>query len=117
MRQICSHPALIQEDGVALVHPDDTDESVSAETKDELSRAMNLVSAEFVAKMKYKLKEIALTRIEAEKESLDSAVEEEVRYFVRDPALSSDISSIGMPSLYGLLHRRRGHALCPYFLP
>ena len=56
------------------------DESVSAETRDELSRAMNLVSTEFVAKMKHKLKEIALRRMEAEKESLDAAVEEEVRY-------------------------------------
>ena len=80
LRQICSHPALIQEDGVALVHPNEMDESVSAETRDELSRAMNLVSTEFVAKMKHKLKEIALRRMEAEKESLDAAVEEEVRY-------------------------------------
>ena len=100
LRQICSHPALIQEDGVALVHPNDMDESVSAGTKDELSRAMNLVSAEFVAKMKHKLKEIALRRIETEKESLDATVEEEVRHVSRDQALSFDIFDRNVRSVW-----------------
>lgn len=67
------------------------DESVSAETRDELSRARDLVSAEFVAKMKHKLKEITLRRIEAEKESIDAVVEEEVRYVCSRPMLSSEV--------------------------
>lgn len=78
LRQTCSHPALIQEDGVALIGPDELDETLSPEARDELSRARELVSPDFVAKMKQKLKETALRRIEAEKESVDAVIEDEV---------------------------------------
>jgi SNF2 family DNA or RNA helicase len=77
LRQICSHPALIQEGETALVTPDEMDESIATEIRDELSRARNLVGSEFVAKMKFKLKETALRRIEAEKASVDAEVEDE----------------------------------------
>jgi SNF2 family DNA or RNA helicase len=56
LRQICSHPALIQEGEAALIAPDEMDESITPEIRDELSRARNLVGLEFVAKMKLKLK-------------------------------------------------------------
>ena len=67
LRQICSHPSLIQEDGVAFVHPDDVDSS-KAELATELSRARRLVSHEFVTKMKEKFREMTLKRMAAEKE-------------------------------------------------
>ena len=67
LRQICSHPSLIQEDGVAFVHPDDVDSS-KAELATELSRARRLVSPEFVTKMKEKFREMTLKRMAAEKE-------------------------------------------------
>lgn len=77
LRQICSHPALIQEGETALVSPDEMDETITPKTRDELSRARSLVGLEFVAKMKMKLKETALRRIEAEKASVDAEVEDE----------------------------------------
>ncbi|KAF7976186.1 hypothetical protein HWV62_7352 [Athelia sp. TMB] len=77
LRQICSHPALIQEDGVALTGPDDMDETLSPEAHGELSRATALVGPEFVARMKYKLKELTLRRMEAEKLSVDATIEDE----------------------------------------
>ena len=67
LRQICSHPSLIQEDGVAFVHPDEVDSS-KAELATELSRARRLVSHEFVTKMKEKFREMTLKRMAAEKE-------------------------------------------------
>ncbi|KAL0958396.1 hypothetical protein HGRIS_000537 [Hohenbuehelia grisea] len=76
LRQICSHPSLIQEDGSAFVHPDELDND-KAEVRQELSRARYLVSIEFVAKVKTQFKEAALKRIEAEKESADATVEDE----------------------------------------
>jgi SNF2 family DNA or RNA helicase len=77
LRQICSHPALIQEGEAALIAPDEMDDLIAPETRDELSRARNLVGLEFVAKMKLKLKETALRRMEAEKTSVDAEVEDE----------------------------------------
>lgn len=77
LRQICSHPALIQEGEAALVTPEELDESVTPEIRGELFRARNLVGSEFVAKMKLKLKDTALRRMEAEKASVDAAVEDE----------------------------------------
>lgn len=67
LRQICSHPSLIQEDGVAFVHPDEVDSS-KPELATELSRARRLVSHEFVTKMKKKFREMTLQRMAAEKE-------------------------------------------------
>lgn len=63
LRQCCSHPALIQEEGVAFVAPDELDDAGRV-----LKRARDLVSPEFVANLKAKFKAIALERIEAEKE-------------------------------------------------
>lgn len=77
LRQICSHPALIQENGVALAGPDELDETLSPATRGELSRAAALVGPEFVAKMKFKLKELTLRRMEAEKASVDAVIEDE----------------------------------------
>lgn len=77
LRQVCSHPALIQEDGVALVGPEGSDESATADINGDLNRAETLVGMEFVKKMKHKLKELTLRRIEAEKASVDAEIEEE----------------------------------------
>ncbi|PPQ82538.1 hypothetical protein CVT25_007147 [Psilocybe cyanescens] len=75
LRQVCSHPSLIQEDGVAFVNPDEAD--VKPEFSTELTRARRLVSPEFVAKMKERFLQDALARIEAEKNSADATIEEE----------------------------------------
>lgn len=69
LRQICSHPSLIQEDGAAYMAPDEVDDG-NAEVCTELTRARKLVSSEFVSKMKAKLKASALERMAAEKEVL-----------------------------------------------
>lgn len=77
LRQICSHPALIQEGSAALVRPDEEDEFSTPEIHEELFRARDLVGQEFVDKMKQKLMEITLRRMEAEKESVDAVAEPE----------------------------------------
>jgi SNF2 family DNA or RNA helicase len=68
LRQICSHPSLIQEDGVAFVAPDEADDNSMPELSTELTRARRLVSSEFVVAMKSKFKALAIQRMEAEKE-------------------------------------------------
>jgi SNF2 family DNA or RNA helicase len=69
LRQICSHPSLIQEDGVAFIGPDEVeDDNVKPELRGELARARQLVSPDFVKKMKDELKQVALRRIAAEQE-------------------------------------------------
>lgn len=69
LRQICSHPALIQENAEAfIIQDDDCDEGAPAEARTELARARELVSGDFVARMKYKRREIALKRMDAEKQ-------------------------------------------------
>ncbi|KDR76486.1 hypothetical protein GALMADRAFT_246858 [Galerina marginata CBS 339.88] len=75
LRQICSHPSLIQEDGVAFVHPDEA--KVKPEFATEMTRARRLVSPEFVIKLKEKFLQDARTRMEAEKESANASIEEE----------------------------------------
>ncbi|KAF8633893.1 hypothetical protein AX15_001196 [Amanita polypyramis BW_CC] len=78
LRQICSHPSLITEDGNAFVMPGETDKMHSNQGKcDDLARACKLVSPEFVEKMKIKLREAALFRVKAEKESVDATVEDD----------------------------------------
>ena len=67
LRQVCSHPSLIKEHGVAFVHLDDVDSS-KPELATELSRARYLVSHEFVTKMKEKFREMTLKWMAAEKE-------------------------------------------------
>lgn len=65
LRQICSHPALIQEsDGVHLMQADDDDK----EQKDELYRASRLVGPVFVDQMKAKLLRSMAERMAKEKE-------------------------------------------------
>ncbi|KDQ22579.1 hypothetical protein PLEOSDRAFT_1109681 [Pleurotus ostreatus PC15] len=76
LRQICSHPNLIQEDGDGFVHPDEVDDD-KPEVRTELTRARYLVSMEFVDGLKAKFKEAAFKRIAAEKESVDAIFEDE----------------------------------------
>lgn len=66
LRQICSHPALIQENGSYFLAPDEVDDP--EEYRDELSRARSVMSPEFVKTMREKFKDAALRRMEAEKE-------------------------------------------------
>ncbi|KAJ8073759.1 hypothetical protein PM082_012037 [Marasmius tenuissimus] len=77
LRQICSHPCLIQEQGGAFVMPDEVESETRPEVRRELARARDLVSPAFVVKMKERFKDEALQRIQAEKESAEATVEEE----------------------------------------
>lgn len=76
LRQLCSHPCLIQEGGDAFLRPGE-DVTVKHEVQTELDRATILAGREFVAVMKGKLKSVVLQRIAAEKASPDAAIEEE----------------------------------------
>jgi hypothetical protein len=67
LRQVCSHPALIQETSEALVAADQLDGGY--DLKAELARAVRLVSSDFVTKLKAKYFQCALARIQAEKEA------------------------------------------------
>ncbi|KZT22721.1 hypothetical protein NEOLEDRAFT_625750 [Neolentinus lepideus HHB14362 ss-1] len=77
LRQICSHPSLIYEEGGAFINAGDDDTLVQPEAKSELDRAAQLVSAEFVSRMRFRFKHAALHRMQAEKESADAAVDDE----------------------------------------
>lgn len=66
LRQICSHPCLIQEEASAFVAVEDVDHS-RPEIASVLTKAAKLVSPEFVEEMKKKLKDVMLQRIAAEK--------------------------------------------------
>ncbi|THH32586.1 hypothetical protein EUX98_g1602 [Antrodiella citrinella] len=76
LRQLCSHPSLIQEDGVAFVGPDEAMDGPH-DKHDELTRAARLVNQDFVERMKAKLKETVLERMAAEKESANATAEGE----------------------------------------
>jgi hypothetical protein len=66
LRQICSHPALIQETSDAFVA---TDQLIGGpDLKAELTRAARRVSTDFVSKLKQKYFQDALARIQVEKE-------------------------------------------------
>lgn len=67
LRQTCSHPSLIQEDGEAYIGPDESFQDIKPELATELTRAKRLISADFMAKLKKKIKNEALDRMEAEK--------------------------------------------------
>ena len=56
LRQICSHPSLIQEGGVTFVDPNEA--HVNPEFATELTRACRLVSSEFVDKLKRNLRRL-----------------------------------------------------------
>lgn len=62
---------------MALIGPDELDETLSPASRGELSRAIALVGPDFVSRMKLKLKELTLRRMEAEKVSLDAVIEDE----------------------------------------
>lgn len=64
LRQICSHPSLIQEEGVAFI-ADDNEEAGAKHT--ELVRAERILGVEFVRRMRAKYKQVMLDRIAAEK--------------------------------------------------
>lgn len=69
LRQVCSHPCLIQEDGGAFIAADEfDDESAKPENCEELSRARRLLGPEFVSKVKENFKQAALARMAVEKE-------------------------------------------------
>ncbi|KAF8632872.1 hypothetical protein AX17_004720 [Amanita inopinata Kibby_2008] len=76
LRQICSHPSLIQEGGSAYFLPGEQDNEMD-DWGDDLARARRLVSPEFVVKMKMKLRDAALARMKAERESVDAVVEDD----------------------------------------
>ncbi|KNZ76960.1 hypothetical protein J132_10908 [Termitomyces sp. J132] len=76
LRQICSHPSLVQEGGVTFVSHDPADDDKSG-VDEEVMRARRLVSPEFVERMKAKFKATALQRMEAEKQSADATAEDE----------------------------------------
>lgn len=65
LRQICSHPSLIQEDGVRYA-AFDNEEAGAKHT--ELTRAERIMGTEFVKRMQEKFKKVMLDRIAAEKE-------------------------------------------------
>lgn len=67
LRQICSHPALIQEGGDAFVRPEE-ELTCSDDKRVELARAAHLVSPDFVERMRKKMKDEVLERMAAEKE-------------------------------------------------
>jgi hypothetical protein len=67
LRQVCSHPALIQETSDALVAADQLIDG-HHDLKAELARAARLVSTDFVRKLKEKYFQDASARIQAEKE-------------------------------------------------
>jgi SNF2 family DNA or RNA helicase len=70
LRQICCHPALIQEGCLSFIpfHEMEKEDHKPVELSTELSRARRLVSQEFVNTMKEKFKQAALARMAAEKE-------------------------------------------------
>ncbi|KIP09902.1 hypothetical protein PHLGIDRAFT_101971 [Phlebiopsis gigantea 11061_1 CR5-6] len=76
LRQVCSHPSLIQEEGeeegVAYVDPGQED--ISQKTV-ELARAERLLGLEFVQRMQAKFRQITLERIAAEKASAEATLE------------------------------------------
>ena len=63
LRQICSHSILIAEDGVYMIE----DEGNDSDDADHVKLAMRQEGAEFVNKLKSKLKTKALALMEAEK--------------------------------------------------
>lgn len=65
LRQVCSHPSLIQENGLAYVRPGE--EADTSDRNAELLRAAQLVGGAFVERERTKRKEIALARVAAEK--------------------------------------------------
>ncbi|KAK0446072.1 SNF2 family N-terminal domain-containing protein [Desarmillaria tabescens] len=76
LRQLCSHPSLIQEDGVAFIQPEEDEDNWRPEVKEELLRARKLLGGEFVSRLKRQFMEATLKRMEAEKAETEAEVEE-----------------------------------------
>ncbi|KAK0211484.1 SNF2 family N-terminal domain-containing protein [Armillaria fumosa] len=76
LRQLCSHPSLIQEDGVAYIQPEEDEDNWRPEVKEELLRARKLLSGEFVCRLKRQFMEATQKRMEAEKADTEAEVEE-----------------------------------------
>ncbi|KAJ7148304.1 SNF2 family N-terminal domain-containing protein [Mycena filopes] len=74
LRQLCSHPALIQENGTHFLVPDEANEP--EEYRDEIARARAIMPADFVEAIQAKLKDVTLRRMEAEKEDAAADVDD-----------------------------------------
>ncbi|PFH46796.1 hypothetical protein AMATHDRAFT_7394 [Amanita thiersii Skay4041] len=89
LRQICSHPCLIQEGGRPYVMP--TEKAEEDDDGDELARARRLAPG-FIEKMKIKLKDMALSRVKNEGEGDNAAPDEDecpICYdFLTDPTVT-----------------------------
>jgi len=95
LRQICCHPCLVTEDGNAFVKPGEFDHDKARHNGDELSRARYLVSQAFVEKMINKLKEVAMNRVEEEKEVVTSCSHEtRVLIAPSPPMLTSTMNAL-----------------------
>ncbi|KAJ3868041.1 SNF2 superfamily protein [Lentinula novae-zelandiae] len=90
LRQCCAHPSLIQEEGVAFVAPDELDDAGRV-----LKRARELVSEEFVTKLKTKFREAVLERMRAKKESEDATFETDDCPICYDNFTNAVITSCG----------------------
>lgn len=64
LRQICSHPSLIQEDGVTYI---DGSSQEAGEKHTEIVRAERLMGKDFVQCIRAKFKQVMLDRMAAEK--------------------------------------------------
>lgn len=93
LRQVCSHPALIQETSEALVAADQLDGG--HDLKAELARAVRLVSSDFVTKLKAKYFQCAMARIQAEKESLDATADGEECPICMDTFTEARVTACG----------------------
>ncbi|KAG2151182.1 SNF2 family N-terminal domain-containing protein [Suillus bovinus] len=93
LRQVCSHPALIQETSEALLAADQLDGG--HDLKAELTRAARVVSSDFVTKLKAKYFQCALARIQAEKESLDATADGEECPICMDAFTEARITACG----------------------
>ncbi|KAJ7148251.1 SNF2 family N-terminal domain-containing protein [Mycena filopes] len=74
LRQLCSHPALIQENGTHFLVPDEANEP--EEYRDEIARARAIMPADFVEAIQAKLKDVTLRRMEAEKKDAAADVDD-----------------------------------------
>ncbi|KAJ6499605.1 SNF2 superfamily protein [Mycena vitilis] len=92
LRQLCSHPALIQENGTHFLAPDEVDDP--EEFRADLSRA-RAMDPKFVKKMKEKFKEEMLRRMQAEKESQDAAADVEDCPICFDALTSAVVTACG----------------------
>ncbi|KIY70851.1 hypothetical protein CYLTODRAFT_419390 [Cylindrobasidium torrendii FP15055 ss-10] len=75
LRQVCSHPALIQENGVTVESEEDNAENWAEDKREELERARQIAGPDFVSTMRRRMKEDAKQRMEAEKQSADATIE------------------------------------------